>query len=75
MVIKLYGGAPSCFSHLVILVLKETNTPYEFHEIFDKATIKSEPYLEKHPFGQVPYIVRLALIISVPSLTDHNNSG
>jgi glutathione S-transferase len=74
MVIKLYGAASSYFSHLVILVLKETSTPYEFHEV-DWAAVKSEPYLAKHPFGQVPYIVRLPLIIRVHGLTDHNNLG
>jgi glutathione S-transferase len=75
MVLKLYGAAPSCFSHLVILVLKETNTPYEFHEIFDKATIKSESYLEKHPFGQIPYIVCLPPLMHVHGLTIPNNLG
>jgi glutathione S-transferase len=75
MVIKLYGAAPSCFSHLVILVLKETNTPYEFHEVADRASMKSESYLEKQSFGQIPCIVRLSLPMYVHGLTDPNNPG
>jgi glutathione S-transferase len=43
---------------LVALVLREKKVPYEFVPIdFYKKEHKSPEYLEKQPFGQVPYIV------------------
>jgi glutathione S-transferase len=59
MVLKLYGLAISTFTQLVIMVLKETDTPYELIDVDFFAGAHEEPaYLEKQPFGQLPYIVR-----------------
>jgi glutathione S-transferase len=67
MVIKLYGHPESAFTHLVLITLKETSTPYEFHEVdFVARDMHRESYIEKHPFGQMPYIVRLS-----PSMPVH----
>ncbi|KAF9534044.1 glutathione S-transferase [Crepidotus variabilis] len=57
MVLKLYGNAVSPCTHRVALVLNEKEVPFEFHSIeFAKIEHKSPSYLEKQPFGQVPYI-------------------
>jgi glutaredoxin len=62
MVIKLYGQRTSPFVHIVLVVLKETNTPYELHEISTSSgETKRESYLEKQPFGQIPYMVCLSI--------------
>ena len=39
-------------------MLHEKNIPYDFFPIdFSKGEHKASAYLEKQPFGQVPYIV------------------
>jgi glutathione S-transferase len=55
MVLKLYG---SPVSRLVAFVLREKEVPFEFVPVdLSKKEHKSPEYLEKQPFGQVPYIV------------------
>jgi glutathione S-transferase len=57
MVLKLYG-LYTTHTHLVITVLKETNTPYVLVELdFFGGAHKAPAYLEKQPFGEIPYIV------------------
>jgi len=59
MVLKLYGSPQSTAIsvRLVAFVLREKRVPYELVPIdFSKKEHKSPEYLEKQPFGQVPYI-------------------
>lgn len=55
MVIKLYGIPQSTCTRRVAIALKETNTPFELHEV-DFGSLGSDTYKEKQPFGQIPYI-------------------
>lgn len=58
MVLKLYGFPQSGAVRLVAFILREKKVSYEFVPIdFSKKEHKSPEYLEKQPFGQVPYIV------------------
>jgi len=58
MVLKLHGLAKSGHVRLVALVLHEKQVPFELVPVdFFKHEHKSPEYLEKQPFGQVPYIV------------------
>ena len=58
MVFKLYGSPRSNYVMLVAAVLHETNVPYELVPVdMAKKEHKQPQYLEKHPFGEVPYIV------------------
>jgi len=62
MVIKLYGLHPSSNVLRVALILHEKNVPFEFVRVdMAKGEHKSSDYLEKQPFGQVPYIVNFVL--------------
>jgi glutathione S-transferase len=64
MVLKLYGSALSTCTRRAAVVFHEKNAPFEFHPIdMSKGAHKSPEYMEKQPFGQVPYLVRLCLII------------
>ncbi|EKM53960.1 uncharacterized protein PHACADRAFT_145482 [Phanerochaete carnosa HHB-10118-sp] len=57
MVLKLYGGSRSTCTRRVAMVLKEKNVPFEFVAVdYKKGESKVAAYLEKQPFGQVPYI-------------------
>lgn len=57
MVLKLVGNPLSTCTRRVAVVLKEKNVPYEFVVIdFAKGEHKVPSYLEKQPFGQVPYL-------------------
>ncbi|KAF9475961.1 thioredoxin-like protein [Pholiota conissans] len=57
MVLKLYGHPLSTCTRRVAVVLHEKNVPFEFHSIdLAKGEHKSAEFLEKQPFGQVPYI-------------------
>ena len=58
MVLKLYGSPSSGATRLVAFILHEKLVPFELAPIdLSKNEHKSPEYLEKHPFGQVPYIV------------------
>lgn len=58
MVVKIYGAIISTCCQRVVTVCKELNIPYEIVPInFDKGEHKSPEYLEKQPFGQVPYMI------------------
>jgi glutathione S-transferase len=58
MVFKLYGDPRSNHAMLVAAVLHETNVPFELVLVdMAKKEHKLPQYLDKHPFGQVPYIV------------------
>lgn len=60
MVLKLYGTSGSTCSKRVATILREKEVPYELVEInFAQGEQKTPEYLEKQPFGQVPYIVCL----------------
>ncbi|KAL0578851.1 hypothetical protein V5O48_003130 [Marasmius crinis-equi] len=58
MVLQLYGSPQATCTKRVGALLYEKQIPYEFHEIdFTVNEHKSPAYLEKQPFGQIPYIV------------------
>jgi glutathione S-transferase len=60
MVLKLHGMAISTCTRRVATVLLEKKVPFQFVPVdAAKAEHKSAAHLEKQPFGQVPYIVRL----------------
>ncbi|KAK7044188.1 hypothetical protein VNI00_007908 [Paramarasmius palmivorus] len=57
MVLKLYSHPNSTCGLRVATVLYEKQIPYEFYPVdFAKGEHKTPEYLEKQPFGQVPYI-------------------
>ncbi|KAI0342897.1 glutathione S-transferase [Trametopsis cervina] len=57
MVLKLYGSRLSIPSLRVNAALAEKNVPFEFIAVDEKnGENKTPAYLEKHPFGQMPYI-------------------
>ncbi|KAF9499089.1 glutathione S-transferase-like protein [Pleurotus eryngii] len=57
MVLKLYGSPGSTCTKKVATVLIELNVPFELVPIdMMKREHKAPQYLEKHPFGKVPYI-------------------
>ncbi|KAF5309717.1 hypothetical protein D9611_014460 [Ephemerocybe angulata] len=57
MVLKLYAAPASTASLRVALILHEKEVPFEFHPIYLRnKEQKSADFLEKNPFGQVPYI-------------------
>jgi Glutathione S-transferase len=65
MVLHLYAAPLSTASARVAQVLREKKVPFEFHPIdLSKKEQKTEEYLAKQPFGQVPYIVSY-LVLSV----------
>lgn len=58
MVLKLYGSAMATCTRRVAVVLEEKNVPFELHGVDILAgEHKSPAYLEKQPFGQIPYMV------------------
>ncbi|EIM90667.1 glutathione S-transferase-like protein [Stereum hirsutum FP-91666 SS1] len=64
MVLKLYGMSLSTCTRRVAAILREKDVPYELVEIsLMKGEHKSPAYLEKQPFGQVPYIEDDGLIL------------
>ncbi|EIM90669.1 glutathione S-transferase-like protein [Stereum hirsutum FP-91666 SS1] len=57
MVLKLYGVSISTCTRRVASILREKDVHYELVEIdWMKGEHKSPDFLEKQPFGQVPYI-------------------
>lgn len=58
MVLTLYGGAKSTCTRRVAAVAKLAGVNFKFVQIdYAKGEHKSSAYLEKQPFGQIPYIV------------------
>ena len=58
MVFKLYGIYRSPWVRLVAAVLNEKQVPFELIPVdLSNGEHKTPEYLEKHPFGQIPYIV------------------
>lgn len=58
MVLKVYGSPVSTCTKRVATVLIELNVPFELVPIdLRKGEQKTPQYLEKQPFGKVPYIV------------------
>ncbi|KAI0696180.1 glutathione transferase [Cytidiella melzeri] len=58
MVLKLVGNPISTCTRRVALVLKEKKVPFEFVTVdIRKREHKLPDYLEKQPFGQIPYII------------------
>ncbi len=58
MVLKLYGSPHSTCTARVAVVLFEKQIPYKFFPIdLAKGEHKAKEFLEKQPFGQVPYLV------------------
>ncbi|KAF9475962.1 glutathione S-transferase [Pholiota conissans] len=57
MVLKLHGFFMSTCTRRVAMVLHEKNVPFEFVPVdITKGEQKKPEYLEKHPFGVVPYL-------------------
>ena len=57
MVLKLYGCTISTCTRRVATVLNEKNIPYELIPVqTSKNEQKVSSFLEKQPFGQIPYI-------------------
>ncbi|KAF9533976.1 glutathione S-transferase [Crepidotus variabilis] len=57
MVLKLYGSSMATCTRRVALILHEKKVPFELHEIDVQNKAHKKPdYLEKQPFGQIPYI-------------------
>jgi len=57
MTIKLYGASISSCTRRVMLIAKERNLQYELTPLdFEAEEHKQPPYLQHHPFGQIPYI-------------------
>ena len=57
MVLTLVGFAASTCTRRVKTVLEEKGVPYEFKVVDgSKGEHKTEAFLQKQPFGQVPYI-------------------
>ena len=57
MVLKIYGDWVACVQRIAC-VLNEKGVPYETIPVsMANGEHKSPQYLEKQPFGQVPYIV------------------
>ncbi|KAF5345700.1 hypothetical protein D9758_013044 [Tetrapyrgos nigripes] len=64
MVLKLYGFDLSSNLQRVAIVLFEKKIPFEYHAVdWTKYEHKSPEYLEKHPFGQVPYLDDDAFVV------------
>lgn len=58
MVLKLYGNVQSTCTRRVALVAKYANIPYDYIPVdLKKGEHKSPAFVEKQPFGQVPYLV------------------
>jgi len=59
MVLKLYSAARSTCGQRVAMVLNEKGVPFELNVIdLTKGEHKAPEFVEKQPFGQVPYLVR-----------------
>jgi glutathione S-transferase len=60
MVLQVYGHYKSIATKRVLMVLYETCVPFQFVQVDILADTehKGAQYLKKHPFGQIPYIVR-----------------
>ncbi|KIJ64564.1 hypothetical protein HYDPIDRAFT_154224 [Hydnomerulius pinastri MD-312] len=57
MVLKLYGHAHTICTRRVAVVIKELDIPYEFVRVdFLNGETRDPEFLEKQPFGQLPYI-------------------
>lgn len=65
MVVKIYGLRQSTCTQRVSTVLKELGIAYEIVPVdFAAEEQKSEEYLQnKNPFGQIPVLVRLQLLL------------
>ena len=62
MVFKLYGIYRSPWVRLVAAILQEKQVPFELVSVdLANGEHKLPEYLAKHPFGQIPYIVRVSL--------------
>jgi glutathione S-transferase len=69
MVLKLYGSPHSTCSQRVMIVMKETNTPFELVPVdLAKGGHKAPEFVEKQPFGQVPYLVCVSPLMIVYKL-------
>ncbi|KAK7026193.1 glutathione S-transferase [Favolaschia claudopus] len=56
-ILKLYGWPESTATWRVAIVLHEAKVPFEFVNVnILNADYKTPEYLEKQPFGQIPYI-------------------
>ena len=76
MVLKLYGVYRSPWVRLVATILLEKQVPYELISVdLANGEQKSPEYLEKHPYGQIPYIVCDSLNFCLPAKSNTFWSG
>lgn len=70
MVLKLYGSPFSTCTRRVATVLHEKDVPFELVEVdLRQGAHKAPAFLEKQPFGQIPYIVRELLDVECINIT------
>ena len=63
MVLKIYGPGQASSIKVIAVVLHEKKVPFELIPVdVSKGENKLPEYLEKHPFGQVPYMVCTPLL-------------
>ncbi|KAI0301306.1 glutathione S-transferase [Russula brevipes] len=63
MVVKIHGFSISTCTRRVAVIAKERNVPYELVSVdIPGGEHMQPPHAEHHPFGQIPYMVRLAAI-------------
>lgn len=55
MVLKIYGALISTNTQRALVTLKEKGVPYEFIPV-EFTQLHTPAFLEKQPFGQIPYI-------------------
>ncbi|KAJ6451665.1 hypothetical protein C8R47DRAFT_1204490 [Mycena vitilis] len=57
-ILKLYGAKGASCTRRTAIILHELKVPFELIEVDVRAGEHKTPeFLEKHPFGQIPYIV------------------
>lgn len=66
MVLRLFGHRFSGCTKRAAIVFHEKNVPFEFVSIdLTKGEHKAPSYLERQPFGQVPYLVSTPAVLCV----------
>lgn len=76
MALTLYGHPLATCTQRVATILHEKEVPFKFVTV-DVATgqHKTPAYLEKQPFGQIPYIVGFFLLLSTAVTLMHIRTG
>jgi glutathione S-transferase len=68
MVLKLYGAGPSTCTRRIGAVLREKKVDFQLIPVDVRGGAhKKHEYLEKQPFGQIPYLVRACDCAGAPN--------